>query len=509
MNELFKWIIKFRFSQVEEVRNRPFELQSKWFDFLVSNSLDTQIGQQFQFHSNLTYETFAKNTPLHTYEMLQPYINAAIEGKENVLWRGVTNWFSKSSGTTSDRSKFIPVTEESLFENHYRGGKDLLANYYEIFSDAQLFSGKTLVIGGSSQVNELNENSYIGDLSAIILKNLPWWVEMKRTPSKEVALMSDWEAKIEKMAHETMKEDVRILSGVPSWTLVLCHRILELKKTTNLLEVWPSLELFMHGGVNFEPYRKEFERIIPSDKMHYIETYNASEGMFGFQDRRQASDMLLLLDHGIFYEFIPMSEFKGVDSKKVIRLEEVKTNENYALVISTIGGLWRYIVGDTIKFTSVHPFRFRVTGRTKSFINAFGEELIVENAEKAIAKTSEELGVLVMNYTAGPIYMSFGETENKGQHEWIVELMEDYLDKKLFVERLDYHLRSVNSDYDAKRTNDIAFLAPKVHFSPKGTFDNWLKSKNKMGGQHKIPRLSNDRTIVEEVLQLMKEKNEN
>lgn len=492
-----------RLSQVEDVRLRPFELQSKWFSFLVSNLSKTQWGKSFNLPENCDYNAFQNTIPLQTYDTLKPFIEQAIKGESDVLWKGKTMWFAKSSGTTSDRSKLIPVTEESLFENHYKSGKDLLANYYEIFENAQLFSGRTLVVGGSSQVNELSVDSYTGDLSAIILKNLPWWVEMRRTPSKEIALMSEWEEKIEKMALETMQEDVRILSGVPSWTLVLCHRILELKKANHLLEVWPNLELFMHGGVNFEPYRSEFEKIIPSEKMNYIETYNASEGMFGFQDRKGISDMLLLLDHGIFYEFIPMSEYDDVNSKSVLTLKDVQIGVNYALVISTIGGLWRYIVGDTIMFTSIAPFRFKVTGRTKSFINVFGEELIVDNAEQAIAKTCLATNSQVMNFTAAPVFMAFGETVTKGQHEWIIEFLQEPTDKALFGTLLDQNLRLINSDYDAKRTKDIAFLAPKIHFAPKGTFDTWLKSRGKMGGQHKIPRLSNDRDILEEVLKLL------
>lgn len=504
MNELFKWIIKLRLSQLEEVRLRPFELQSKWFDFLISNSQHTYWGKQHLFNEVTDYTVFKNNIPLQNYDTIKPFIEREIQGEEDILWKGKTNWFAKSSGTTSDRSKLIPVSEESLFENHYRAGKDLLANYYEIFPDAQVFGGKTLTVGGSSQVNKLSENSYTGDLSAIIVKNLPWWVEMRRTPSKEVALMSEWEEKIEKMALETMDEDVRVLSGVPSWTLVLCHRIMKLKKTTNLLDVWPNLELFMHGGVSFEPYRNEFKKIIASDKMNYIETYNASEGMFGFQDRPCNDDMLLLLDHGIFYEFIPMAYYDDLESKNVIKIEDVQVGVNYAIVISTIGGLWRYIIGDTIKFTSINPFRFKVTGRTKSFINAFGEELIVDNAEQAIAKTTNKLDIQIMNYTVAPVYMAFGEEVTKGQHEWIIEFLNEPTDKDLFTEILDQNLRLINSDYDAKRTKDIAFLAPKIHFAPQGTFDKWLQSKGKMGGQHKIPRLCNDRKILEEVLTIMK-----
>ncbi len=493
-----------RLSQLEEIRLRPFEIQSKWFDFLISNSLQTNWGNNHFFSEISDYCSFKNNIPLQDYDTLKPFIELTIQGEEDVLWRGKTIWFAKSSGTTSDRSKLIPVSEESLFENHYRAGKDLLANYYEIFPDAQVFAGKTLMVGGSSQVNKLNENSYTGDLSAIIIKNLPWWVEMKRTPSKDVALLGDWEEKLERMALEAIEEDVRVLSGVPSWTLVVCRRIMEIKNTDNLLDVWPNLELFMHGGVNFAPYRNEFKKIISSDKMNYIETYNASEGMFGFQDRPYSDDLLLLLDHGIFYEFIPMTKYNGLESKEVICIEDVQIGVNYAIVISTIGGLWRYIVGDTVMFTSTMPFRFKVTGRTKNFINAFGEELIVDNAEKAIAKTTSELDVQIMNYTAAPIYMQFGEKASKGQHEWIIEFLGEPTDKELLVKVLDQNLREINSDYDAKRTKDIAFLAPKIHFAPKGTFDKWLQSKNKMGGQHKIPRLSNDRKILEEVLDIMK-----
>lgn len=504
MNELFKWIIRLRFSQIEEIKQRPIELQQRWFEYLISSGLNTAWGKSHQFDSIKTLADFQKSVPLQSYETLKPFIDKAINAEEDVLWKGKTNWFAKSSGTTSDRSKFIPVTEESLFENHYKAGKDLLANYYETVPTARLFSGKTLIVGGSAQINELSDDSYLGDLSAIILKNLPWWVEMKRTPSREIALMSDWEPKIEKMALETMEEDVRILSGVPSWTLVLCQRILKIKKAKHLLEVWPNLELFMHGGVNFEPYRAEFEKIIPSDKMQYVETYNASEGMFGFQDLPELNEMLLLLDHGIFYEFIPMKSFNDLESSDAIGLQDVKVGENYALVISTNGGLWRYVVGDTVRFTSTFPFRFKITGRTKSFINAFGEELIVDNAENAIAKTCLETNTQVMNYTVAPIFMQFGPESNKGQHEWIIEFIKAPEDLEKFTTLLDQNLRSINSDYDAKRAKDLAVLAPKIHVAPISTFDKWLTSKGKLGGQHKIPRLCNDRSILEEILNYLK-----
>lgn len=503
MNELFKWIIKLRLSQVYEIRKFPLETQRKWFFYLLAEAKDTEIGKLYHFSNIQTVRDFQKEVPLSEYSTSQPHIDKQIRGQEDVLWKGKTNWFAKSSGTTTGVSKFIPVTEESLFENHYKAGKDLLANYYEIYDQADLFSGKTLVVGGSSTINEMSVNSYTGDLSAIIIKNLPWWVEMKRTPNRETALLSDWEEKLERMALETMNEDVRILSGVPSWTLFLCQRVLALQKTDNLLDVWPNLELFMHGGVNFEPYREEYKKMIPKKEMHYIETYNASEGMFAFQDQLYEDGMLLLLDHGIFYEFIPMSDFNDLDSKNVLTLDEVELGINYAIVITTVGGLWRYIIGDTIQFVSLYPFRIKVTGRTKSFINAFGEELIVDNAEKAITATANELSIIIGNYTAAPIYMEFGENQQKGQHEWIVEIYKGEVDAEKFVSLLDQNLRSVNSDYDAKRTKDIAFLAPKVHFAPKGTFEKWLKSIGKLGGQHKVPRLSNDRKIIEQVIELL------
>lgn len=503
MNELFKWIIKLRLTQIEEVRNRPLELQSKWFDFLISNLSTTHLFKEYKIEPNITISDFQERVPLHDYNVLKPYIDREMSGEISVLWPGKTYWFAKSSGTTASRSKYIPITEISLYENHYKAGKDILSNYYERNPNADLFSGKTLVVGGSSQTNELSEGSYIGDLSAIIIKNFPWWVEMKRTPSRETALLNDWSEKVKRMALETIDDDVRVISGVPSWTLMLCHQVMKLRKTNNLLDVWPNLELFMHGGVNFEPYKEEFLNIIPKEDMHYLETYNASEGMFGFQDRLSEGGLLLLLDHGIFYEFIPMDCFNGVNSKKVLSLAEVKVGVNYAVVISTVGGLLRYIVGDTLQFISTKPYRFRVTGRTKSFINAFGEELIVENAEMAISQAAKATGAKVMNYTAAPVYLEFGEKLKKGRHEWVIEFLQEPTDKEIFTQELDRNLRNINSDYDAKRINDVAFLAPLIHIAPKGTFDHWLSTKGKLGGQHKVPRLSNDRVILESVLNLI------
>lgn len=422
-----------------------------------------------------------------------------MEGENYLLWPTVTKWFAKSSGTTTHRSKFIPVTNESLQGCHYKGGKDLLAMYYTNHPKRKLYNGKHLIIGGSAELNPLDNNAYFGDLSAIIVKNLPWWAEIRRTPSREIALMSEWEEKIERMAESTIKEDVLILAGVPSWTMVLATKILEITGKNNLKEVWPKLELFMHGGVNFDPYREQFKRLIPDPAMNYVETYNASEGFFGMQDQVHSNELLLMLDYGIYYEFIPMSEFHGTASTTVMNLEEVELGINYAMVVTTNGGLWRYILGDTIQFTSTHPFRFRITGRTKSYLNTFGEEVIVENAESAIAWACKETNAQLHEYTAAPIFMT--DTAN-GSHEWLVEFTVEPTNLEAFNIQLDNKLREINSDYDAKRFKDLVLSPPTIRSLPTGTFSTWLKSIGKLGGQNKVPRLTNDRTIVEQLLNL-------
>jgi hypothetical protein len=499
-NSIFAWMMKKRISQIDLFRNQPLDVQHKLFLRLMQQARDTEWGKKYNFGAIQTYAAFSEKVPLQTYEDVKPEVDRLIAGEANILWPGETKWFAKSSGTTSDRSKFIPVTRQSLEDCHYKGGKDLLALYYENFPDRKLYKGKHLIVGGSSQINPIGNNSYLGDLSAIIVKNLPWWAEIRRTPAREIALMSDWEPKIEKMARQTIHEDVYILAGVPSWTLVLAHRVLEITGKANLKEVWPNLELFMHGGVNFEPYRAEFKRLIPDENMNYVETYNASEGFFGIQDLPDSNEMLLMLDYGIFYEFIPMEHFEGTDSQVVLPLCEVELHKNYALVISTNAGLWRYIVGDTIRFTSVLPFRFQLTGRTKTFINAFGEELIVDNAEKAMALACADTDAQLREYTAGPVYMENGL---RGRHEWLIEFSKAPQNLPDFVQKLDDHLRAVNSDYDAKRTKDLALELPLVTSVEPGTFDAWLKNKGKLGGQHKVPRLSNNRILLEEILRLI------
>src|SRR5690554_707280 len=497
-NAIFGWFIKKRIHQIELFRIHPVEVQKEWFERLILNGRRTLFGEQFNFNNIENYEDFKREVPLQDYDDVKDWISRAVAGEENILWPGETQWFAKSSGTTSDRSKFIPVTKDSLEECHYKGGKDLLAIYYSHFPNTKLYKGKHLVVGGTAEQNALRPDSYTGDLSSIILKNLPWWVEIKRIPSRETALMSEWEEKIEKLAEETMHEDVSSISGVPSWTLVLLNRILEKKGKSDIREVWPNLELFMHGGVSFKPYEKEFKKIIPHEDMHYIESYNASEGFFGIQDEING-DLLLMLDYGIYFEFIPMSEYKGTQSEKVFGLQDVELGENYAMVITTNGGLWRYIIGDTIRFTSIKPYRFVVSGRTKHYINVFGEELIVDNSDNAIKAACEQTNSLLKDYTACPIYMENGK---QGGHEWIIEFSKEPEDMDVFSKILDTNLRELNSDYDAKRTKDLSLNFPLIHKARPNLFDDWLKSNNKLGGQHKVLRLSNDRKIVEQILSL-------
>ncbi|MCE2712415.1 MAG: GH3 auxin-responsive promoter family protein [Cryomorphaceae bacterium] len=496
-NSIFSWFIKKRIHQIELFRKYPVEVQSEWMEKLITTAKNTEFGKKFSFESHHSYESFSRDVPLQDYQDVEPFVQRLIQGEQNLLWPTETRWFAKSSGTSEQRSKLIPVTRESLEECHYKGGKDLLSLYYHHLPNRKLYNGKHLIVGGSAQINQLSADSYFGDLSAIIVKNLPWWAEIRRTPSKETALLSEWEEKIERMAKETIEEDVYILAGVPSWTSVLAKRILEISGKSNLKEVWPNLELFMHGGVSFEPYRSYFQNLIPDPEMHYVETYNASEGFFGIQDQLDTNELLLMLDYGIFYEFIPMTHFDGTNSSKVIELSQVEVGVNYALVISTNGGLWRYIIGDTISFTSLTPYRFRITGRTKSFINVFGEELIVDNAEKAMGFACSKTEAVIKDYTVAPKFMNSIET---GAHEWFLEFTTPPDDLNRFRTVLDEKLRELNSDYDAKRYQNFVLEAPIIHILNPGSFDSWLKSKGKLGGQNKIVRLSNDRNYVEQFL---------
>lgn len=500
VNSIFNWIMKKRIHQIELFMKYPHDVQEEWFQKLITTAQHTEWGRKYDYKSTLTTEQFKERVPIQTYDTLKPYIEKMMKGEQNVLWPSEVKWYAKSSGTTNDRSKFIPVTDESLEECHYKGGKDLLSIYCNNRPNAQIFTGKCLVLGGSAQINHLNSESRYGDLSAVILKNLPMWAEWYRTPDLSITLMDNFEEKIEKTAHAIIDVNVTNMSGVPTWFVVLAKRVLEITGKSNLLEVWPNLELYFHGAVNFKPYREQFKKLIPSDTMYYLETYNASEGFFGIQDLPNSEEMLLMLDYGIYYEFLPLEDI-GNDNARTLNLDEVELNRNYALIISTNGGLWRYMIGDTIRFTSLSPYRIQITGRTKHFINAFGEEVIIDNAEKALTKACSETKAIIRDYTACPIYF---QGTDAGGHEWIIEFEHQPENIGQFTDILDNTLREINSDYDAKRFKDMALRRPLIHVAPDGTFYNWMKHRGKLGGQHKVPRLANERHYVEEILELIR-----
>jgi len=499
LSPAIKSYIKLRTSAIDNFALNPVDTQKQVFNYLVGSAQFTEYGKQFGFEYINSIREFKERVPINDYDSLKPYIQRILEGQQNVLWGEPVNWFAKSSGTTSDKSKFIPVSKDSLDDNHFKSGKDVLALYLRQFPQSGIVSGKCLTIGGSHQINQLNAESYFGDLSAVMLQNMPLMGQVMRAPELSVALMDDWEAKIEAIIYSVFHENITYIAGVPTWTMVLVKRILEISGEHDLHKIWPNLELYIHGGVSFTPYRKQFEQLIPSDKMHYMETYNASEGFFAAQDDITEEGMLLFLNHGIFYEFMPMEEY-GKEHPETLKLEEVELGKNYALVISTNGGLWRYLVGDTVQFTSLRPFRIKVSGRLKHFINAFGEEVIVDNSDHAVAEASRITGAIVNDYTAAPVYMS--GTEN-GAHEWIIEFEHLPVSLDTFVTEMDKALQAVNSDYEAKRHKDIALRMPVVHRMQQGGFNAWLKSKGKLGGQHKVPRLSNERTYVEEILHFL------
>jgi hypothetical protein len=492
------WVMKQRLHQIELFMKYPHEVQQDWFRKLISAAKDTEFGRMYDFTSIYSVQQFKERVPIRNYDSMKPFIDRVRSGEQNVLWNTPIKWFAKSSGTTADKSKFIPVSEESLEECHFKAGKDMLSIYCSNNPNSQLFSGKSLTIGGSHQISQLNSDSYQGDLSAILMQNLPFWAQFVTTPNLSIALMNEWESKIEMMARATINENVTSLAGVPSWTLLLMKHILKLSNKKNLLEVWPNLELFFHGGVSFTPYREQFKALTPSSQMTYFETYNASEGFFGLQDQKNSEELLLMLDYGVFYEFLPM-EWNHLENPKTLGLDDVKLDVNYALIISTNGGLWRYKIGDTIKFTSLSPFRIKISGRTRHFMNAFGEELIIENAEQALARACEKTNAIIKEYTAAPVF--FADTKN-GAHEWLIEFEKQPSDLNLFGDIFDNALKAINSDYEAKRYHNMLLKEPIIKSVPTFTFYHWLKSKNKLGGQNKVPRLSNDRKYIEELYEL-------
>ncbi|WP_271856392.1 GH3 auxin-responsive promoter family protein [Patiriisocius marinus] len=499
VNSIASWFLKKRSHQIELFIKYPIDVQNELLENLIQTAKNTEIGKLYDFASIKTYREFAERLPITTYEENQERIERARRGETNIFWPTPIKWFAKSSGTTNAKSKFIPVSTASLEQCHYAASKDLLCMYLNNNEDSQLFVGKSLRLGGSKELYKEN-GTIFGDLSAILIDNMPFWAEYSSTPSSEVSLMGDWETKMQAIVDETIKENVTSLAGVPSWMLVLLNNVMETTGKGNLFEVWPNLEVYFHGGVSFDPYIEQYNKLLPKDSFRYYEIYNASEGFFAIQDRNSSKELLLMLDYGIFYEFIPMDSY-GSPSQKIISLEDVEVNKNYAIVITTNAGLWRYKVGDTVRFTSVDPYRIKVTGRTKHHINVFGEELIIENAEAALKKASLVTGCEIVEYTAAPIFM---EGKEKGAHEWIIEFKDPPKSFKTFSETLDQALMEVNSDYEAKRFNNTTLNAPTIHQGRNHLFYDWLKQHDKLGGQHKVPRLSNTRDFLEELLQLNK-----
>lgn len=501
INSIVSWLFKKRIHQIDLFIKYPIEVQQEVLQKLIATAEHTEYGQRYDFRSISTYQQFSERLPLTEYEQIKPYVMRLKRGETDLLWPGEVKWFAKSSGTTQDKSKFIPVTKESLEDCHFRGGKDMITLYCMNVEETKVFTGKSLVIGGSRQINQFNSNSYYGDLSAIIIKNLPVWADLLKTPEQEIALMENWEEKVERMARVTVNENVTNITGVPSWAMVVIKRVMQLACVNNLKEVWPNLEVFFHGGVSFTPYREQYKRIISPD-IRYLELYNASEGFFGIQDRLDYPDMLLMLDYGIFYEFIPQSDWER-ENPKVIPLQDVQVGENYAVVITTNGGLWRYKLGDTITFTSRYPFRFVISGRTRHFINAFGEELMVHNAEKAIEIACQKTNAIVAEFTAAPVYLEGG---NSGGHEWLIEFEREPISIAAFTEMLDNALKSLNSDYEAKRVGDYVLKKPTIRVLPRNTFYEWMKKRGKLGGQNKVPKLSNTRIYVDDILSFVYQK---
>jgi hypothetical protein len=494
-----KTLFTVRYRKIDLFSINPEEQQRQVLTELIRAARKTKWGIQHNYKNISDYNQYKESVSLNDYETLKGHIEQMISGEKNILWPGQVKWFAKSSGTTNDKSKFIPVSQESLHKCHYKAAVDVFALYVKNNPDNNILTGKNLSIGGSQKVSTLSNKTRTGDLSAVMLSNLPLISRFKNTPSSDISLIADFEEKIEKIVESTIHENITSFSGVPSWFLVLIKRILEVTGKNNLLEVWPNLEVFAHGGVNFDPYREQYKELIPTDKMHYINTYNASEGFFAIQSDLKTDDLLLMLDYGIFYEFIDMNDFFS-ENKKAIPLWEVETGVNYAMVITTNGGLWRYVIGDTVTFTSKFPFKIKISGRTRHFINAFGEELIIDNAEKGLKAACEKTGAAIREYTAGPVFMHDNE---KGCHEWIIEfekLPESILG---FANILDLELQSLNSDYEAKRYKNLTLNRLKIVQAPEGTFYNWLKSKGKVGGQNKIPRLANNREYLDPILELI------
>jgi hypothetical protein len=504
LNRSFNWLLKQRLSRLQHTIDNPIDMQNALLHTLIQKGTQTEYGQRLGYHTITTKTNFKEQVPICTYEQLYPYIERVLQGNNNVLWPTPIKWFAKSSGTTNNRSKFIPVSTEALKDGHYKAGKDMLAIYLSNYPQSQLAQGRNLAMGGSLYTNSFcpaSDTKY-GDVSAVIMQNLPFWAKWISTPNLDIALLENWEEKLEKLAQATLEENITSIAGIPTWLLLLLNKILSLKQATNMTEVWPMLELFIHGGVSFAPYKDLFKGIT-SPSMNYMEVYNASEGFFAIQDQVHSSELLLLVDHGIYYEFIPIEEIDN-SHPTVIDLSDVKVGPIYALIITTNAGLWRYQIGDTIKFTSTSPYRIKIAGRTKHFINTFGEELVVHNADMAIAHACMLTGATIRDYTAGPNYLS---SSKQGQHEWIIEFVQPPIDLVTFIDILDHKLQEINSDYEAKRYKDLILAKPIVVLAPNGTFYAWMKKNGKLGEQNKVPRLFNTRKYLDDIYQTFQDVN--
>lgn len=495
INSVASWFLKKRIHQIDLFLKYPHDVQFEWFQNLINAGRNTIWGQKYDFDSINSPEDFRAKVPISDYESLRPWIERVRSGEQDVLWPGETRWFAKSSGTTGDKSKFIPVTEDSLEDCHYKAGKDMLSIYFNNNPDSEILAGKNIAVAGTSRPDE-NSDAYVGDLSAILMNNLPLWAMITSTPNRSISLMDEWEEKVRKIAELTIQEDVRVLTGVPSWMLVIIKKVLELSGKENISEVWPNFELVVHGGVSFLPYKEQFKKLMPPHT-NYLEVYNASEGFFGIQDKPNQDDLLLLLDYGIYYEFVPMEEW-GKENMQSIMLKDVELGKNYAIVISTNGGLWRYLIGDTVVFTSINPYRIKISGRMKHHINVVGEELMVDNADHAMSIACEKTHAVISEYTATPKFLENGHVV----HKWLVEFEKEPLDLEYFAEVFDNALKSLNSDYEAKRYHSMVLQFPEIIALPKGSFYAWLKSRGKIGGQFKVPRLSNSNEYYDEILKM-------
>ena len=496
INTVASWMLKKRIHQIELFEKYPLNVQNEELKKLIQISKNTEFGKQYEFSSIDSYETFANRIPSLTYEEYFPIINKTINGNQNIFWPEKIKWFAQSSGTTNSKSKFIPVSNTSLDDCHFKGGKDMLCLYLNNNENSNMFLGKSLRLGGSRKIYENNDH-YFGDLSAILIDNLPAWAELISTPNNEISLMEKWDEKIEAIIRGTLQEDVRSLAGVPSWMLTLMNKLLETTGKKYIDEIWKNLEVYFHGGVSFKPYRTEFKNIISNKKFKYYEVYNASEGFFAIQDRNDSDELLLMLDYGIFYEFIEINN--STKSEKIIDLSMVEVGVNYALIITTNSGLWRYKIGDTIIFTSLKPFRIKISGRTKHFINTFGEEVIIENVEKSLEIALKKYNCSIKDFTVAPLFMKNGK---KGKHEWMIEFVNEPSNINEFMREIDLQIQNNNSDYKAKRFKNITLDKPSIIKARKNLFYDWLKKKKKLGGQNKIPRLLNDRSFISELIKM-------